>query len=343
MRKVAIVMVLLSFAGISLADVPRLINYPGKLTDASGHPLTGSYSMVFTLYDSESAGNAVWQETQPAVQVNKGVFNVLLGSITLIPSAVAFNQPLWLSVNVGAEGEMTPRQKISSVAYALNSDSVDGLHAGNVIQPNTLLALDSSSRFPLSVVRVPMIYSGCADIDSNTPEKCFIQMSAVPSSVVLYMFGEKFSTWHYTEIGQHKHAHSATHLHGLGTSGGGNSVQLSANAINSWWATYMTAVSPGDTDYTGVNGGALSTSLKSYLDAMEVWIDDDNRTSTLLGKLSGWSGFGDGTAGHALCGAGTGAIDITDVTNWTVGQHIIEFKHPQTGGGRLRYYIYVRY
>lgn len=343
MKKITVVFIL-AFGVNCYASVPRLIDYAGKLTNASGQPLTGAYSMIFTLYDAETAGSVVWQETQPSVSVSKGVFACLLGQITPFADSFNFNQPYWLSVNVQGEGEMSPRQRLASVVYSLNADSIDGLHASNSIQANALLPLDSSAKFPLSVCRVPMVFSGCGDIDANTSERCYLNLPAVPSSIVIYLYGERFSPFHYTEVGLHNHTHSTKHKHYLGTSGGGSSSQLSGNPIDSWWAGFMTLESPGATDNAGVGAyGPISTSAKVWLNAMEVWLDNDNRTSSLLGKLAGWTCFGNGASGHPLCSSGTGPVDITDLTIWTAGQHYIEFKHPSAGGGKIRYYIYVLY
>jgi len=51
--------VLLALAfGQSHADIPRKINYQGKLTDASGKLVAdGSFDMVFSIYDAATGGN----------------------------------------------------------------------------------------------------------------------------------------------------------------------------------------------------------------------------------------------------------------------------------------------
>jgi hypothetical protein len=70
----------------ALADVPNLLNYQGRLTDPSGNPKNGTFTMQFALYDAATGGNQLpsgspWSETQ-SVTVTDGVFNVLLGSVT---------------------------------------------------------------------------------------------------------------------------------------------------------------------------------------------------------------------------------------------------------------------
>ena len=39
------------------AGIPQYLNYQGKLGDASGNPLNGSYCFRFTLYDAASGGS----------------------------------------------------------------------------------------------------------------------------------------------------------------------------------------------------------------------------------------------------------------------------------------------
>lgn len=103
------------------ADAPNLINYQGRLTDASGNALTGSYSMVFKLYSVPTGGTALWTESWSganAVSVTDGQFNVLLGSLTSLPSPLPSGD-LYLGVAVSSDPEMTPRERLVSVPYAL--------------------------------------------------------------------------------------------------------------------------------------------------------------------------------------------------------------------------------
>ena len=40
--------------------VPTLINYQGRLTDASGAGLSGTKTIEFNIYDDATGGNLVW-------------------------------------------------------------------------------------------------------------------------------------------------------------------------------------------------------------------------------------------------------------------------------------------
>jgi hypothetical protein len=111
---------------LASAQVPQMINYQGKLTTAAGAPLNGNYQMVFTIYDADVAGNVFWTETQPAVAVDKGVFNVLLGSVSSIPYSVFDGSTRYLGVKVGGDPEITPRKAMVSVPYAYRAGSGGG-------------------------------------------------------------------------------------------------------------------------------------------------------------------------------------------------------------------------
>jgi hypothetical protein len=114
---------LVLFYSLALAEVPQMINYQGKLTKTTGAPLDTTVQMVFSIYDS--VGASLWTETQPAVVVEKGVFNVLLGSVDSIPYSVFDGAIRYLGVKVGDDPEITPRKPMVSVGYAFHSGTAD--------------------------------------------------------------------------------------------------------------------------------------------------------------------------------------------------------------------------
>lgn len=102
----------------SYAAVPHLINYQGRLTDKSNVPLEGAYNLTFRIYDAETAGNLLWEETQTGVVIQKGIFSILLGSVNNLN--LAFDKPYYLEIKVGND-VMTPRQTITSSGYAIRA------------------------------------------------------------------------------------------------------------------------------------------------------------------------------------------------------------------------------
>ena len=129
LHKLLLAMFVLSFLwtadyrlSTAFAAVPHLINYQGRVTDTSGNPLTGSYSITFRIYDAATAGNLLWEETHTGVVVDKGLFGVLLGSVTALD--IPFDKPYYLEIKAGNE-VMTPRQRITSAGYAIRSENTN--------------------------------------------------------------------------------------------------------------------------------------------------------------------------------------------------------------------------
>jgi len=100
------------------AQVPQTMSYQGVLTDGSGNVVAdGSYNFQFSLYNVSSGGTALWSESQSSIAVSKGVFNVVLGSVT--PIGLPFDAPYWLGIAVGGGAELTPRTPLAASPYAL--------------------------------------------------------------------------------------------------------------------------------------------------------------------------------------------------------------------------------
>lgn len=104
------------------AQVPQLINYQGQLTNSSGNPSNGTFTMVFRIFDVATAGTALYTETQ-TVTVSGGIFNVLIGSVTPVPlNLFDSGTERYLEVTVNGTA-LTPRRRFGSVPYAFSSPS----------------------------------------------------------------------------------------------------------------------------------------------------------------------------------------------------------------------------
>lgn len=112
-----------SFSATSSA-VPNLLTQQGRLFDReTGEPLTGSVTLVFTLYDDPEASeeeNVLWKETQ-AVTLDDGYFSAVLGEEEDLDPALFDGSVRYLGVKVGADDEMTPRQAVTSMPYAMRA------------------------------------------------------------------------------------------------------------------------------------------------------------------------------------------------------------------------------
>ncbi|MCK5242794.1 hypothetical protein KAR34_10105 [bacterium] len=141
------IIVLIYFVSVlpAFAEVPKLINYSGKLTNKAGNIVAdGVYDMKFILWDQETGGTEVWNEEHyiaqtRGIQVAGGSFNVILGGTSVLPD---FDQNLWmeLTVRIDSVDETFGRQQIVSVAYAMRAEEAnhaktadDGVPSGTII------------------------------------------------------------------------------------------------------------------------------------------------------------------------------------------------------------------
>ena len=145
------------FAPVAEAAVPKIINYQGRLQDASGDVLGGSgtnYDFKFSIWDAVSGGVRQWPASAPAStthRVTSGVFDARLGDTDqgFLVFNIDFNTStiLYLQIEVwnatsSAFETLTPRQAIVASGFAINADTVDGADAGT--SANNVLKLDPS-------------------------------------------------------------------------------------------------------------------------------------------------------------------------------------------------------
>lgn len=116
--------VLIAFLiGLSTASyaVPKAISYQGRLLDAQDRPVAnGSYNVILNFYKDINDVTPVSVHTFPATQVIDGIFSLIIEDVI---SAQDMNNALWVGTQIDGQGEMTPRTRITSVPFALNSDN----------------------------------------------------------------------------------------------------------------------------------------------------------------------------------------------------------------------------
>jgi microcystin-dependent protein len=123
---------LLSAAPARAAFVPATLSYQGSLNNADGTPFNGLKDITFRLYTT-ATGTAFWSETQLNVFVLNGRFAAVLGNNASNPLDISkFTTDVWLGLQVvGEAAEMTPRNKLTSVAFAFKADN--GVPVGGII------------------------------------------------------------------------------------------------------------------------------------------------------------------------------------------------------------------
>lgn len=111
-----------------IAQAPHQVSYQGSLVDASGVPVAdGGYTLVFRIFDVATGGTKLWEESH-SVDVKRGLFNVMLGSV--VPLNLPFNVRYWVGIDVNGN-PLPGRTLLGSVPYSLFAESV----ADNSITP----------------------------------------------------------------------------------------------------------------------------------------------------------------------------------------------------------------
>jgi hypothetical protein len=111
-----------SHAAVPNAVVPNFLTQQGRLLDSSGNPVTAPVQFLFTIYDMPTLGTALWTETQ-TITLDNGYFAARLGDKTALPATLFDGNPRYLGVKISTDAEMTPRQPILSVPYAIRAET----------------------------------------------------------------------------------------------------------------------------------------------------------------------------------------------------------------------------
>ncbi len=123
MRKTIWLMALLVMVSLPAhASAPAALSYQGFLTDSVGNPVSGTWTITFGLFASQSGGEALFQETFDVV-TDKGLFSLYLGAPeNPLPVAAMAAGDLFLEMVVETDDgpvALSPRQRVVSDPYAL--------------------------------------------------------------------------------------------------------------------------------------------------------------------------------------------------------------------------------
>ena len=132
-RAILVCIALLPCAKLT-AGVPIVISHQGRLLDASDAPLSGSYTIVYSIYDAPVGGTQLWLEDHVGVVVADGLFTVQLGtSVPLTADIFAGSggggggtAGRYLQVQISGQPAIMPRTQLLSSPYSVASSRLSG-------------------------------------------------------------------------------------------------------------------------------------------------------------------------------------------------------------------------
>ncbi|MFH1530177.1 MAG: hypothetical protein ABIK09_05505 [Pseudomonadota bacterium] len=240
---------------------------------------------------------------------------------------------------------------------AVNADTVDGVHsvdfepagamAAHAATPHlseaehqaltdggeTALHTHVSTGAVAAPPRVRMARDGVNLPPGGTTRERVHVFSAVAPKVYLYVYGETYSNMVL-----------ANHTHGSHNHTFSNSYAAYNPASYRCGADYCngTQTITVNTQVVGTGSYPLTAVTASATPkGVQIWVDDADRTAAIGDQQGvgapGWTGTGWGSGAPWE----TGRLDLSNVMDWGVGEHVIEFKETGNAGGRLSYNLYV--
>jgi len=247
----------------ALASLPELVSFQGLLTSPStGVPVPdGLYTITFRVFDVPTGGTSLWAEIQD-VDVNDGLFHVLLGSDTALTATVFNGTPRYLEVKVGTNPPMMPRQRFVSVPYAFHSETADSANSADVANDVSCSGCVDQSELAAGAGGVP---SGAILLSDG---------GACPAGYTrLASYDDKFlvaSDAAGTTGGADAHTHGAgtysgqNHTHSVPFSGWtGENINGQRGQIVGWTTTNLAAFTADNTTGPASQGAITGTSASA--------------------------------------------------------------------------------
>jgi len=142
MKKTFIIILLFASLCLMAQNVPQTIDYQGRLADSDGNYLNSVVIVDFLIYDAETGGTLLWNESRNVSTAN-GIFHALLGSSVTFPTSLFDGADRWLELIVSGE-TLSPRTAIAAVPYSIKAETAYTVEAPlnlseNVSNPNSVI------------------------------------------------------------------------------------------------------------------------------------------------------------------------------------------------------------
>ncbi len=148
------------FGTPAYAAINPQIDFYGTLQNDSGVNLTGTYDIVFRMYDAPTGGTLLATDTHTVangnpVNVRNGKFAVVLGSGTGNSLAgIDFNTNAhYVGLTINADSEMVPRERMTAAPYAFNSEKLEGYRANQLLRYNATGSITDSASDTILTLR----------------------------------------------------------------------------------------------------------------------------------------------------------------------------------------------
>ncbi len=128
LQKVLVLVAIAGWSGNAVADsvpdnpIPHQLNVQGVLRNAGGEVVNGTYDTVFTLWDTQTGGSALFDSGAQAITVTGGVFNIYLNLGTTDP--FKNRNAVWLQIQIGSDPPL-PRRPITAVGFAYQAEHAE--------------------------------------------------------------------------------------------------------------------------------------------------------------------------------------------------------------------------
>lgn len=116
--------------------VPMVLSHQGRLLDASDAPLSGTFTIVYSIYDAPVGGTQLWMEDHVGVVVTDGLFSVELGSVVPLTADIVAGSGggggggggslRYLQVQLSGQPPIMPRTALVSSPYSIATERVSG-------------------------------------------------------------------------------------------------------------------------------------------------------------------------------------------------------------------------
>jgi len=273
---------------------PGLMNFQGRLTDASNNPLSGPHDFIFEVYDAPSGGAQLWTEAQAGIVVANGVLAAQLGEVTPITAAVFAAPDAYLQITVDLV-PLSPRQRLVTAPYAFNASSLQGRDYAAFVSTDAASQTIAGDKTFIGKLTVPrLVLSGGVVISSETLPSLG---AGVRVSSNVYIVGFSSAVKYYGD------GSALTGISGAGIDNLGNHIatttlNMSGHSIlNVASATFSNSV----TVYSTV------TVLASEAAAASLWVSTSNVTPHFYVSTGGNVGIGTASPGAKLQVADSGA------------------------------------